>query len=160
MSSKVKVIVAAVALVASYGAGRWSAPTKVVTQTVTKEVEKKQEQVRQNTDQDKHKVVTVKQVIKPDGSQETDTTTTEDITTNKQYQNTTQTKIDESQSTTKEVTRDTAKVTVMALGVVNVTSPTGIDYGIGISKPILGPLSVGLMGFESARVGLQIGLTF
>jgi hypothetical protein len=160
MSTKLKVFLGVVALAAAYGFGRWSSPVKVVTETKTVEVEKKQDVVKQDTNKDDHKVTVTKQVVKPDGTKETDTTVTEDVTTAKKYQDTTQSTIDTTKDTTKEVTYATAKVTISALAAVNVLSPTGLDYGASVSKPILGPITIGAFGFESGRVGMSIGLTF
>jgi len=160
MSPKYKIIISVVALAASYGAGRWGSPAKVVTQVKTVEVEKKQEQVKDDTHKDTHTVTTTKEIDKPDGTKEKETKVTQDVVDSSKYIDTTQTKIDESKVDTKEVTYDTAKVTVSALATTNILSPQGLDYGLSVSKPILGPLTVGVLGFESGRIGFSVGLTF
>ncbi len=148
MDLKYKVIAVTVVAVGSFAAGRWMAPTKVETKVV--EVEKivtvKEEQKRK----DKKTVITKK----PDG--ETTTVITEITDTN-----TSNKTVDlslKSEQTKKEMS--TSKVTVSALAGFSLTNPSGLLYGVSISKPVLGPLTLGVFGFQDKRVGFSIGFTF
>jgi len=139
---------AMVALVLTFFAGRWSAPehVKVVTQTVT--VDKKTD------DETKHEKVTKVEVKQPNGT-DTTTTTIVDDSEDKSTDDSTV-----SQTTTKESSKSSSKLTISALAGVNITSPGSLIYGASISRPILGPVTVGLFGLSNGVGGASVGLTF
>ena len=69
--------------------------------------------------------------------------------------------VDKSTKTeTKEIEKSSSKLTISLLGAVNVTDPGLPTYGIAITRPILGPITVGAFGFQNGLVGVSIGLTF
>lgn len=156
MTTKVKVIICVAALGTAFVIGRWSLPAKVVIQTKTVEVEKKSTQA--NTDQAKHQDVTTVTVKNKDGSETitthavTDTNTDKSVSTKLVDNTTTQ--------TSKETTYSTSKITILALAATDITNPTKLTYGISLSRPVLGPLSVGIFGFTSGTFGVGAGLTF
>lgn len=153
MTTKQIIIIAAISLVTAFAVGRWSAPDKIKIQTV--EVEKKTEDKK--VDVDDHKLTTVTEVDKPDGTK-TKTTVISDVKDTQVADK----KVDDLTKTeSKEIDKSSSKLTVSMLAGINVTNPTGAPiYGASISKPILGPITVGLFGFQNGMAGASIGLTF
>lgn len=152
MTTKQILIVCALALVTAFAVGRWSAPEKVKIQTVT--VEKKTEDKQVAIDD--HKLTTITETDKPDGTKVKTTV----ISDNKD------TKVDDkktddlSQTTTKETEKSSSKVTISLLGAVDLSDPTSPTYGLSITRPILGPITLGIFGLQDKVVGMSIGLTF
>lgn len=154
MSDKVKVLIIVVLLLASFAGGRWLAPEKVRVETKTVEVEKKIDKIDKTTD--KHKEAVIVEVVKPDGTKETTTKTVEDV----------KVKIDTKEvvldtvttDKTKEVAGSSAKVTIAAMG--GLTRDFSPVYGAAVSKPILGPVTVGAWGLSNLTFGASVGLTF
>lgn len=134
--------VATAALLSAYALGRYTAPEVVKEIIHTIVIEK--EIV------DKHKETEI--IEHPDGSKETKII--------EDYHKTTDKSADSESS--KESIRSASKVTVAALyGAQASLSATFTPvYGLSISKPILGPFTVGAFGFSSGVVGLSVGLTF
>lgn len=132
-------IIIGILLLVAFGAGRWLSPEKVVTKTVTVEVEKT------NTKQDS---VVIK-VTKPDGTiTETTTTKTE-----------TETVTNTNNKTESIVQGKKSSLNLSALAGINVINPSGgIIFGGHISKPILGPISIGIFGMSDGRAGLSVGI--
>ena len=157
METKYKVVICSVVVLTSFAFGRFSAPEKVRIETKTVEVEKKTEQ--KETAANQHKEVTVTEVVKPDGTKETTTKTTEDII---RKTDTVDKVVDAKEAdTSKEVTRGSSKVTVSALAGINLSDPTKPPVlGASVTKPMLGPITTGLWGFTDKTVGVSIGLTF
>jgi FtsZ-interacting cell division protein ZipA len=152
MTNKTIVIVAVVALVGAFAVGRWSAPEKVKIQTV--EVEKKT--TDKQVDSTKDKTTTITETTKPDGTKTKTTVITDNQTKHSDAHS--DTEIDK--TTTKEVDRSTSKVTISALAALDVTKPGMPIYGASVSKPILGPLTVGVFGFQNGMAGVSVGLSF
>lgn len=153
MDTKQKATIALIAIVAAFAFGRFSAPEKIKIETKIVEVERKTSE----SETDRHKESTTTEVTRPDGTKEKTTTTTED--TNRKSASTDDT--NKNTEITKEVTKSGSPVTIQALAAVNVTSLAApIDYGMSISRPLLGPITVGIFGFSSGKVGFGIGLTF
>ena len=152
MSTKTILIIAAIALLTAFAVGRWSAPEKVKIQTVT--VENKTDDKKVNTDD--HKVTTITETDKPDGTKTKVTV----ISDNKDTQLVDKKTDDLTQTTTKEVDRSSSKVTISALAAANITKLGAPIYGGSISKPILGPITVGAFGFQNGMIGVSLGLSF
>jgi hypothetical protein len=152
MTTKQIVIIALIALVGAFAVGRYSAPEKVVTKTV--EVEKKTED--KQVDSQDNKVTTITETDKPDGTKVKTTV----IADKKDVQVDDKKTDDITKTETKEIDRGSSKVTISLLAGENVTSPGIPTYGLSITKPILGPLTVGVFGFQNGLIGASIGLTF
>ena len=148
MSLKYKVLIGVLALATAYACGRWMSPTKIVTQIQTVEIEKKTE----DKQKDEHKKTII--VKKPDGT--TTTTITDDTKSQDQEKDDTTITQDEK----KEVDYSSAKTTVAMLARVSVSSVGLPTYGVLVSRPLLGPLTVGAFGFQDKSIGLALGLTF
>lgn len=147
MTTKVKILIVLAIAAISFASGRFLAPIKTV--EVVKEVERKEKE------KEVHKTKKTVEKTNPDGSKETTTTETEDSTT------TTTTEKDKSSS--KETERSSSKIHVAALAGMDITkglNPALIVYGASVSKDILGPISIGVFGFNDGRLGLSVGLSF
>jgi hypothetical protein len=127
----------------SFSAGRWLAPEKVRTEIKVVEVIKQ--------DQKEHTKTIIHEVDRPDGTKEITTEIVVDTHT------TTDTTVHSDQTT--ETTRGTSKVTVAALGGIRLSDPTPL-YGVSVSKPILGPITIGVWGLSNGTLGASVGLTF
>lgn len=153
MTDRTKYIIVGVALLTAFAAGRWLAPEKVKIEkqivTVEKQVDTK--------DKDDHKKTTITETTKPDGTK----TKTTVITDDSQTKDTTKTDTATKETETKEITRGTSKVTLSALGGVHLgLGSQPVVYGGMISKPVLGPITIGIWGLSDATAGASIGLTF
>lgn len=156
LTTRSKIGLASVLLITSFAFGRWSTPEKVRIETKTVEVEKKTETT--DTDRDKHQETTTVEVKKPDGTVETTTKTVLDSRTDQQTKEV-QT---DSKSTdqVKEVTRGSSPVTVSVLGGIQLGGPPTPLYGAAITRPVLGPIAIGLFGLSNRVCGASVGLTF
>ncbi len=156
MTTKTKVILSIVALLTAYGFGRWSSPEKVVTVVKTVEVEKKKSKTE--TSKEVHRTTTITETTKPDGTKTVTTTIREDSVTERE-KNTSENR-SKSTEETKEITRASAKVTVSALAGIDILSPGAPLYGASLSKPVLGPITLGIWGLTNSVGGVSLGLTF
>jgi hypothetical protein len=152
MTTKTMVIIGAVALLTAFAAGRWSAPQKVKIQTV--EVEKKTDDKK--VDKDDHKVTVITEVDQPNGTK-TKTTTIKDDSDTKVVDKKTD---DTTTKTTIDVEKSSSKVTISALAALNVTKPGLPIYGASITRPLLGPVTMGVFGLQNGTAGVSVGLTF
>lgn len=163
MPLKYKIIIAGVALLSAFSVGRYLTPQKIVTVTVTKEVEKKTEQTDTQVDQNKHRVTQTTTTKKPDGSEIVVSVVTEDINTAKQVD---QTKTDYktiTQTETKTVTNDIKRINLALLAGVNVSSSltnAPLVYGGYISTQFIGPATIGVWGLDNKTGGIALGLNF
>ena len=154
MSNKVKVlIVAAVALVC-FAVGRYTAPSKVTVQTKVVEVDHKVDD--SDTKTHEHKKVVI--VTKPDGTSVTTITdsTNSDTKDHSVDISTTTT----NQTTTTDKSKNFNNLTVYALAGSNLLHGGAITYGAMVTKPLLGPVFMGLFGMTNLTCGASIGLTF
>lgn len=146
-------IAVGLAVLVAFASGRWLAPTKVETVTKTVEVDKKSTDTDVSTHQNTTTVVTKK----PDGTVTTTTSVTNDTAKDKQ----TVVELDKSSVTDKTVTRSSDKVTISALGGIDTRGGVNpMVYGGSVSKPILGPVAVGLWGLSNMTFGASIGISF
>lgn len=151
LSTKNKVIASSVVILVSFATGRYTVPEKVKVETKVVEVEKKTDTL----DKNQHKVTTVVIVKKPDGTVQTEKTTTQDSNyTNKETNN-----VDLAKDTTKETDKDEAKVTVAALVGLNVFNGQ-IKYGAQVYKPVIGPIGIGVFGLSDGTAGCSVGISF
>lgn len=135
-----QVIAGLIMLIIAFAWGRYSAPTKVETKTVTVEVEKIQQ--HQNT-------VIVEKVNK-DGSKETTTRIITD--TNKNTA--------KASEQSKLVEKKSA-LNVYGLGGLDISNPSGGFFvGAHISKQLIGPVSFGVFGLTNKTAGISVGLSF
>lgn len=143
---KYKIIIAVVALAVSFAVGRYTVPEKVKIETKVVQVEK------QDTDKDTHKKTIVTVVQKPNGEKDSTTTTTVDVVSK------TDSIISDKSDTTKQITKGSS-TTLSLLGGYNLNNNTP-TYGLSVTKPVLGPVTIGAFGLNNGTVGASVGLTF
>lgn len=151
MSTKYKVIIAALALLVSFAAGRYTVATVTKTETAAKDVNHSVS----DADKDVHKVTTVTEQVKPDGTKQITTKTVEDSHATKQIDDS-----DVKTSDTKtEVTRGASKINLSALAGIDFNTKSAV-YGASVTKDLLGPINTGAWGLTNGTVGVSIGLSF
>lgn len=152
MTQRTKYLLAVLALIAAFATGRYTVPSH----TVIKTAETDNKTDNKKVEDDKHKTITKTETIKPDGTREIKTT----------YRDDSVIKIDDksTDSDTKasltEVTRGGDKITISALGGIDPFKVGAPVYGLSVSKPILGPIAVGIWGLTDQTIGASIGLSF
>jgi septal ring factor EnvC (AmiA/AmiB activator) len=167
MTTKTKVILAIVALAASFALGRYTVPTKiekvVEIREIVKEVEKKESKTDTQRNKRKETITTVTE--HPDGRKVTETRVIETTETDKKSQSGSTTVTEsEKESKSKEVTeRSGGKVSIAVLGGVSPTNwASGPSLGGHVQKEILGPVTAGAfyIGTGGGVGGLSLGLNF
>ena len=159
LTTKNKVIIVAVYTVTAIAVGRWSLPATVKTEIKTVTVEKLVENKETNKDTEKHKKVVVHEVDKPTGEKDITTTTTDDDKEKTVTDDAKTTDVAKTTDNLKEVTRSQDKVTLSMLGGYDLYHSQFV-YGASVSKPILGPITLGAWGLNNGTVGASLGLTF
>ncbi len=140
MSTKTKSIIVVLGLLSSFAVGRYSVPES------TKESKDSSEQ----TDSKKKKKTVTEETEAPDGTKKKKTTVTEETEKSKS----------KTDKESKEVFTGSSKVTVGALLGIRVYDANSQSYGLLISKPILGPITVGAFYLTPGILGASLGLTF
>lgn len=163
MSTKAKVLLGLMLILGAFAFGRFSAPTKVVTDTKTVEVDKKAEHQVTDVGRDRRTDTTTTEVTRPDGTKEKTTHTVTESETNKTVDRTTAEERDRVAETHKEVIQEGSKVTVSALfgaqfSSLSLSQP--LVYGASLTRPILGPVTIGVFGMSNMTFGASIGFTF
>ena len=144
----VRILIALV--VASFFAGRFSAPEKVKieTRTVTVEAEKTNDEDNSETTK------TVTAIHKPDGT--ILTRTKDKIVHNKKSE--TEKEIKQVSSVTKEVTIRRGVVVSLLAGA---SLPLSQQFGASVTKEILGPINLGVWVIPTNKsAGISLGLEF
>ncbi len=154
-----KIIIVSVGLLVSFAAGRYTVTESIKTEIHDTEVKKIAEDEKKNRDKEDHKKVVIVVIRKPDGEETTTTTETDDSEDKETTVVKDTTTDDKVKNETKVVTKGQDKVTVSALGGINVLTGQP-QYGAAITKPILGPLNVGLWGLNTGAVGASVGVSF
>lgn len=161
MTTRVKAVIAAVALLGAYGAGRWASPTKVVTKVKTVQVVKTIDTSRSSLNRDRHVKTVVHFVRLPNGTVEKTTTITQDSQTKTKRQTADRELSVDQTDKSKHVTYAVPSLTVSLLGGVSVSTPIPTPvYGLSVSKRVIGPIGIGAWGLNNGTVGLSAGITF
>lgn len=143
--NKYIIMIAIVVLLAAFAAGRYSVPkVNTKTQSVVKVDDTKHENTNTNT----HTVT----ITNPNGVVQT-TTDTSTVTKTDEI-----TKTQDKETATTTDSRKTLNVSL--LGNYNYQSPNGLDYGLSVSKEVIGPITAGVFLMKSGSIGLSIGLDF
>lgn len=162
-----------VALLMAFAFGWYTKPEKVRIEKQISTVEeiKKDEtkDVKTDTNRDKHTEKVTTEVIKPDGTRETTTRIVEDTSTAKRSDTTSDNR-EETAKTTSEKnveTRETgySKLNISLLAGAQASLNGGISfgpvvYGGHISRPLIGPITMGIFGLSSGVGGVSVGLLF
>lgn len=156
MPSKKQIIIVLVLCVVSAAVGRYLTPEKIKIETKIVEVESKTKD--KNKQINDHKKTTIVETTAPDGTK-TKTTVITDDRNSSSSSSETDNKHTET-DTSKEVVRGSSKVTLSALVAMNTSSLGTPIYGLSITKPVLGPLTLGIFGLTDKVGGVSVGLTF
>lgn len=141
MNTKTKLLLASVSLLTAFAFGRWSAP----------EYRKTTKDQSETTDSSSHKKTTVIEKEKPDGTKEKKTVVEEDKDRSKS----------KTDKESEEIRVSSSKTNISVLWGVDPRSPQTPKYGLSVSRPILGPITVGLWALPTdPTVGFSLGLTF
>ncbi len=161
MTNKQLAATTATLMIVSFAFGRYSVPISVkttdkITQSDTKTDTKSTDD---NTNKDTKTITT--DITAPDGTKTHTVTQEQDINHDRK---TSQVDVDSRRQTeakSSEVTRSGARTNVAALGMAKASfSSLTPDYGVLVSRDVLGPINVGAFGFKSGNVGIAIGLSF
>jgi carbohydrate-binding DOMON domain-containing protein len=147
------IIATIVLVVAAYFGGRLTGPerVKIEKQIVTVEVEKTK--VDQVKDQDKVTTITKNK----DGT----TTTVTETKTHTDTKKSSETDTTQTEHDTKDIVNRSSLTTISLLGGINATRPQdGFVYGLQVTKPILGPIVIGVWGLTDKTIGANVGLQF
>lgn len=139
------------AILAVFMAGRYTAPDKIVTRTVTVEVEKQVE--NKNTSKKEHKTTTITKA--KDGTKKiviSDDTETRDQSNITKFD-------DKNTSTLSEETRRTNAINISVLAGAQKGSLATHFYGVSVNKQLLGPIIVGVFGFTNISGGISFGVS-
>ncbi len=160
MTTRNKLILAAVALATSFAFGRYTVPQKIEIrhEVVTVEVEKKDTHKDQQTEQNRKTTET--EITRPDGTKVRRKVTETEKKTDTEIKQTVERERDQKVTDSKVVT------TFQGLSVSFIAGPNFTDLGSGyvygghISRPFLGPVSLGVWGLSSGHGGISLGLQF
>src|ERR1035437_4854556 len=129
MSTKSKIAIAILAVVVSFGFGRFTGPTKTITEVKTVEVEKKVDETTTESQRRTHVEKTKTEVTRPDGTKESTEKTTTDTGTDTERSSKDTTDTSKSSDATKEITRGGSTLTLSGLVGIDLHNPSGFDYG-------------------------------
>lgn len=159
MTTRTKIIIVVVYTAAAIAVGRYSTPEKIKVEVRTVEVEKKTDDKKTDAKANTHKKTTVVEIDKPSGEKDITMTITDDNSIETSIDNKETDVLDKTTDQSKEVVRGDSKVTISAMGGYDVTL-NRVVYGASITKPVLGPFTVGVWGLTEPVFGASIGIEF
>jgi len=158
-SRKVKIGIVSVALLTSFAVGRYTVSEKIVTVTKTVEVAKKDDDKVVDNKKKTHTTTTTTTAEKPDGSKVTTVATTTDINSDIKVND----KIDSTTSTESDakstISKGLSQLTLSAMGGYDFRL-NSLVYGVSLTKPVLGPIGIGIWALSQPSVGASLNLTF
>jgi hypothetical protein len=156
MSEKTKTLITLALMVFSFAAGRWLVPEKVKIEKQIVEVEKKSKD--KNAEKNTRKTTTTTKTVYPDGRVEESTVVVEE--TDRKSSSTEVSEGNKTETELKEITNSSSKVSIQGLAGYRLTTSELPLLGLSVSKPILGPITVGVWGLNNSTFGASLGLTF
>lgn len=151
------VMVAFVVVAASFAFGRYTAPEtikyeKQKTQTVDTKTDSKS--VR-----NQNRTIKTTTIVKPDGSKVIERT---EVSGTISVRDSNTIGAERTDTTTKkEIVVSKQSTSVFALGAVSFSNGSNsVGWGLGISRPVIGPISIGVFGLSLGVAGASVGLTF
>lgn len=160
MSTKGRIFLGAVLILGAFAFGRYSAPEKIKVEKeiVRVEVEKKEKSKDQSVDEQKD--TTTIEVTKPDGTKIKKRVVRQDRKT----ETSTDEKTDRVSQTKKKETKvveNSRRISVSVIAGPNFTDlKAPIVFGGYISRPFMGPVTLGIWGLSSGVGGVSVGLQF
>lgn len=136
MTTLQKIILSCIIAIALFATGRYTAPVKVETKVV-----------ETNTAKDDHKVIVITK--RPDGTKVTTITDDTKVVSTVQQSATV--------TSTPQTPRGSASPINISL-LAGTKDLTSLFYGISISKPLLGPFTIGVWGLSNLSGGVSLGV--
>jgi hypothetical protein len=134
MNNKTKLIIVLVLIAGAFAAGRYSTPR---TETTSKESETVKKDI----------VTIVKEITRPDGTKETNTTIVD------------RSKEKKEESRKEVIVPKRAVISVSALVGYSIRDSAPV-YGLSVSKEVMGPITIGAFGLNNGTIGVTIGSNF
>ena len=122
-------------------------PAKIVTKTEV------QEKIVTVKEEGKVKVVKVVETVNVDGSKTT-TTDSREESTSKEASNTAR------DSKSEKVISNENGVRLNVLVGSNITKAPELNYGLAVSRQLIGPISLGVFGMKAGEYGITLGVQF
>ena len=145
------------ALIVGLALGYFATPTKVVTKTEIKEVERKTDDTK--TDNKKDKIFIKVETILPDGTRKIETKIVDKGTITIDSSSETDRSTDT--VTEKTVERSHDALIIYGLGGVKLSDwQSGPEIGLGLQRRMLGPFWLGLYGTNKLSAGVTVGISF
>lgn len=151
VENKIKIIISLVIVLTAFALGRYT-KKDIVIETV--KVVTKVEEVKTVEQEVLTKVVTVT-VKEPSGVETTTSTATQSIATKIE-----ENKVSASTATQSITHKPSSKVTASLLAGGSLTWPPKIEYGISVTKNLIGPVIGGVWVLTPGVVGVSVGLEF
>lgn len=158
--SRGNIIALLVALFLGVVVGRYGVPDSIEESTISEEQQRKSRDKVTDTEKTTKKETITREIERPDGTKEKVTETREDTTVGRRTEVSEKEKGQKNVETSREVSYGSG-FSISALAGASVTNtPFALVYGVAASKPVLGPISVGVFGLSSGVLGVSAGLTF
>lgn len=141
--NKLMLGIALLLIAIGYGIGYFTKPTKVETVTV--------EKVRIEKQAAETKIVYREKITKPDGTvteieqSKTDTKTLENA---------------QSEKSAESIVKNDLGLNLSALAISDVNNLAAREYGIHVTKRVLGDFTVGAMATTDKKIGVSVGIEF
>lgn len=139
----------------AFAFGYYVAPEKIKTEIKTVEVIK--EVVKRVVDKSQNKRKTTTIVQNKDGS--STTTITEETVTETSSETDKNRDTSIAKDETKEVTKSGSRLSLSALGGLNLKDGTPV-YGGHVQRELIGPITIGVWGMSNVTGGFSLGLNF
>jgi len=159
MTLRTKITIVIVYTAVAVAVGRYTVPEKVKIETKIVEVEKKIDDKKSDTVVANHKKIITHEVDKPSGEKEITTITSDDDDTETKVDNK---EIDDTaklDTSNKEITGVTSHTVISVLGGYDLNL-NRLVYGGSVTKPVLGPITIGIWVLTEPAAGASIGLQF
>jgi len=154
MNTKTKILVVIVYTLVIFAVGRYTVPTKVIEKTHNDQetTKNKNTNVKEKKDRKKTTVITKK----PNG--EVVTIITDETTQDKDSSTKTNSDTKKESDTFKEIVK-ASPLNISALMGANLSSKEFQQiYGLSVNKQLIGPITVGIFGFNNGTLGVSVGI--
>lgn len=161
LTTKQKIVTGGAVILASFAVGRYTVPEHIKIETKTVEVIKEVKVEDKTRAKKKDKKYTRTVTIHPDGSSISVSEIVENSSDIIKDDKKTNTETNIAKDETKEVTRGGSRFNISALAGANPLRPTdGLDYGLSVTKDLIGPITIGAWGLSNGIGGLSLGVSF
>lgn len=162
LSSKQKVLIGLAVCTVMFTFGRYTAPTSLKESSKTSQTDVNKKVDEQDKETKKKTKTITKEVTKPDGTKEKSTTVIVDEDTKNKNKSSTVNSEKKTAESSKEVARGSSILTLSALAGTKIqfSGPLEPIYGGMASKQFIGPINLGVFGFNNGLAGVALGVSF